>query len=173
MGADAAAGKPISASLVRQACARGGDFEDAVKFLSETPALGASSYMVVAGAKAGEGAVISRNGTGIDTDVQRLSQGYPTDAPWYLLQDNYDHWDPTTHPAPEPFTLTNGDDLRRKSGHEIMASLSPSKFGTEDMWAVMSNDGASTIGSGNWGIFNPATIHTEIIVPETGEYHSY
>jgi N-acylethanolamine-hydrolysing acid amidase len=170
--ADAAAGKPISANLVRQACARGGDFESAVKFLSETPALGAAAYMIVAGAKAGEGAVISRNATGIDSDVQRLSQGYPADAPWYLLQDNYDHWDNTTHKAPITPGIF-GDDLRRVSGHQIMAQLSPAKFGVEEMWQVMSDNGDSTIGSNNWGIFNFATIHTEVIVPATGEYHSY
>ena len=45
-------------------CMRGGDFESTVKFLAETPVLGAGNYFVVAGAKPGEGAVITRNATG-------------------------------------------------------------------------------------------------------------
>lgn len=170
--ADAAAGKPTVANLLRQSCMRGGDFESAVKFLAETPTLGTKNYYVVAGAKPGEGAVITRNATGIDTDIQRLSQGYPADAPWYLLQTNYDRWDNTTHPAP---LLPNvfGDDLRRESGHALMGQLSPRTFGMEDLWHIMSDNGASTLGSGHWGIYNQATIHTELIVPGTGEYHSY
>lgn len=170
--ADAAAGKPSVANLVRQACARGGDFESAVKFLSETPALAASNYYVVAGAKAGEGAVITRNASGVESDVQRLAQGFPEGKPWYLFQDNYDHWDDSTHPAPL-LPGVFGDDLRRKSGHLLMAQLSPERFGLDELWEVMSDDGASTVGAGHWGIYNQGTIHTEVMVPGTGEYHSY
>jgi N-acylethanolamine-hydrolysing acid amidase len=170
--ADAKASKPTVSNLVRQACARGGDFESAVKFLSESPALGAANYYIVAGAKAGEGAVITRNASGVDTDVQRLSQGYPADKPWYLLQDNYDRWDQSVHPAPI-LPGVFGDDLRRKSGHELMAALSPDDFNLDTLWALMSDDGASTLGAGHWGIYNQATIHTELVVPSTGEYHSY
>lgn len=170
--ADAAAGKPSVANLVRQACTRGGDFESAVTFLAETPALGASNYFIVAGAKPGEGAVITRNATGTDTDIQRLSQGYPANAPWYLLQTNYDRWDTTTHPAPL-LPSVFGDDLRNKSGHALMAQLTPRNFGLDELWEVMSDDGASTLGAGHWGMYNQATIHTELIVPATGEYHSY
>lgn len=168
--ADAAAGKPISANLVRQACTRGGDFESAVEFLAETPALGAASYMLVAGVR--DGAVITRNATGVDTDVQRIAQGYPAGNEWYLIQDNYDRWDASVHKAPIT-PIIFGDDLRRQSGHTLMSQLSPSNFGVEAMWQVMSDNGASTIGSKNWGLYNFATIHTEVIVPATGEYHSY
>merc|ERR550532_608780 len=74
--ADAAAGKPTASRLVREACARGGDFESAVKYLSETPILGTNVYYVVAGAKPGEGAIISREASGVNSDILRLSQGF-------------------------------------------------------------------------------------------------
>lgn len=170
--ADGAAGKPSAANLVRQACTRQGDFESTVKFLAETPVLGASNYYLVAGAKPGEGAVITRDATGTNTDIQRLSQGYPADKPWYLLQTNYDRWDNSTHPAPL-LPGVFGDDLRRQSGHELMGHLSPENFSMDELWGVMSDDGASTLGAGHWGMYNQATIHTELIIPATGEYHSY
>lgn len=170
--ADAAAGKPSAANLVRQACTQAADFESAVKMLAETPILGAANYYLVAGAKPGEGAVITRNATGVASDVQRLPQGYPVEKPWYLLQTNYDRWDNSTHPAPL-LPGVFGDDLRTQSGHMLMGQLSPDKFDLESLWQVMTDDGASTLGAGHWGLYNQATIHTELIVPATGEYHSY
>lgn len=116
--------------------------------------------------------MITRNATGVDTDILRMQDGFPSGAPWYLLQDNYDHWDNSIHPAP---LLPNifGDDLLRKSGHELMSQLTPDNFGLDELWEIMSDDGASTLGSGHWGLYNQATIHTEVVVPATGEYHSY
>jgi len=170
--ADAAAGKPSAANLVRQACTKAQDFESAVKLLSEIPVLGAANYYLVAGARPGEGAVITRNSTGIATNIQRLAQGFPADNPWYLLQTNYDRWDNSTHPAPLLPGIF-GNDLRDQSGHALMSQLSPENFSLEALWQVMSDDGASTLGSGHWGIYNQATIHTEVIIPATSEYHSY
>merc|ERR1712224_485849 len=81
-------------------------------------------------------------------------------------------FDNTTHKAPEPFTWMGKDD-RRVSGHKLMNALSPDKFDLNAMWEVMSNDGKTTVGPEHWAIYNPATIHTETIIPGTGEYHSY
>lgn len=171
--ADAAAGKPSVTSLVREACTRfgAGEFESALEFLANTPALGVPNYYVMAGARRGEGAVITRNASGIDTDIQRLGkQGYPAGAPWYLLQTNYDHWDNTIHPAPLLPALY-GDDLRRVSGEQLMAQRSPDTFNLEVLWEVMSDSGSST--GVKWPLYNMATIHTELMIPATGHYETY
>merc|ERR1712072_28578 len=76
--------------LLRAGCEHGGDFEEGVKFLSETPMI-QTGYLTIAGAAPGEGAILTRNASGADTDILRLKDGYPSDKP-FLIQTNYDHW---------------------------------------------------------------------------------
>lgn len=171
--ADAKAGKPSASHLVRQACSRGGDWDSAVKFLSETPVLGGPNYYIVAGAAPGEGAVIARNATGVDSVVQRLSDGYPKEKPWYLYEANFDQWDNSTYPAPVG-AFYYGNDLRRESAHMLMSKLSPESFNLDTLWNVMSDDGGTTIGPmPDWGVYNFATINTCLMVPSQGIYYSY
>jgi hypothetical protein len=153
----AAAGDPSFPGLLRRGCERGGDFEDALKFLSDTPLI-LGGYITMAGAKPGEGAIITRNTTAEGTDVFRLKDGYPADKPFYLIQTNDDHWkDPS--------------DGRRNTGKCLMENIGPENVDLDALWGVMSDKGKGECKGG--GIYNAATIHTELIVPATGEYHTY
>jgi N-acylethanolamine-hydrolysing acid amidase len=156
----AAAGDPAFPNLLRKGCERGGDFEDALKFLSDTPLI-LGGYITMAGAKPGEGAIITRNAAAEGTDVLRLKDGYPTDEPFYLVQTNYDHWtDPPT------------SDDRRVSAKCLMENLGPQNVDLDALWGVMSDTGKGQCKS-HRGVYNSATIHTELVVPATGEYHTY
>jgi len=88
----ASKGQPCFPVLLRQACEHGGNFESGLKYLSETPMI-TSGYITIAGAAPGEGAIITRNGSGTDTDILRLPAGLPADKPWFLIQTNYEHWE--------------------------------------------------------------------------------
>lgn len=144
--------------LLRQGCEHGGDFEAGVKYLSETPMISAG-YLTVAGVAPGEGAILTRNASGTDTDILRLKDGHPTDKPWYLIQTNYEHW----KPAPK------GDD-RRDNGIKSMEAVGPSKVSLDTLWGVMSDEGK---GSGTRGVYNQATVSTQMVIPATSEFHSY
>lgn len=151
-------GYPAFPSLLRQGCELGGDFEAGVKYLSETPMI-TSGYFTIAGAAPGEGAILTRNFSGVDTDILRLKDGRPADKPWFLIQTNYDHW-----------TEAPKSDDRRDNGIKSMEAVGPGNLSLDALWGVMSDTGA---GSGTRGVYNSATIHTELIVPATGEYHTY
>lgn len=144
--------------LLREGCTRGGSFVDVVQFLSDTPQIN-PGYYTVAGAAPGEGAIITRNSTVEGTDVLMLDAGYPTDAPWFLVQTNYDHWKGT------------GLDRRRESAIKLVSAIGRDAVDLASLWGVLSDTGNSTHV---WpGVYNVATIHTELIVPQTGEYHTY
>ena len=64
-------------------------FETVVDFLA-TGRLIAPSYIIVGGTKAGEGVVITRDRTAAK-DLWRLD---PDNGRWYLVETNYDHWQP-------------------------------------------------------------------------------
>lgn len=145
-------------TLLRQGCERGGDFEAGVKYLSETPMI-QPGYFTIAGAKSGEGAILTRNATGTGTDILRLTDGGPSGKPWFLIETNYDHW----KPAPK-------SDDRRDNGIKSLEAIGPDKISIDTLWDVMSDTGK---GSGTRGVYNQATIHTELILPAAGEYHTY
>lgn len=165
------AGKAHFPMLLRDACANSGNFESAVKYLSKTPMI-STGYYTVAGAAPGEGAIVTRNASGTDTDVRRLSAGWPEGGskPWYLVQTNFDYWDHSVHPAPLAPKLF-GDDKRFEMGVKLMAAIGPDNVNLERLWEVMTDNGNTS--RQRWGIFNAATIHTELVVPATGEYHTY
>jgi len=144
--------------LLRQGCEHGGDFEAGLKYLSETPMISAG-YLTIAGAAPGEGAILTRNATGTDTDILRLKDGRPADKPWYLIQTNYDHW--TQAPA---------RDDRRDNGIKSMEAVGSSKVSLDTLWDVMSTTGE---GTGTRGVYNGETISTQMVIPATGEYHPY
>merc|ERR1712083_903770 len=101
----------------------------------------------------------TRNASGTDTDIIRLKDGLPAGKPWFLVQTNYDHWK-------QP---PKSDD-RRDNGIRSMEAVGPDKLSLDELWGVMSDTGK---GSGTRGVYNSATIHTELIIPATGEYHTY
>jgi len=165
--ASVAAGKPCFPMLLRQACERASDFEDAVEFFSDADMI-LGGYVTVAGAAPGEGAIVTRNATGgNETDVLRLADGYPRDSddPWFLVQTNYDHWEK----AP------TADD-RRDQGICLMGNLGQDAVDLDELWKVMSVQGS--LGKDGKcravrGVYNVATIHTELVIPVAGEYHTY
>merc|ERR1711920_401110 len=118
-----------------------------------------SGYLTMAGAAAGAGAIITRNGTGTNTDILRLDKGRPADKPWFLIQTNYDHWT-----QPPKF------DDRRDNGIKSMDAIGPDKINLDTLWGVMSDTGK---GSGTRGVYNEATISTQMVIPATSELHSY
>merc|ERR1712000_173215 len=144
--------------LLRKGCENGGDFEAGLKFLTETPMI-ANGYITIAGVAPGEGAILTRNGTGTDTDILRLKDGHPADKPWYVIETNYDHW--TDAPA---------SDDRRDNGIKSMEALGPDNVNLDTLWGVMSDTGK---GSGTRGVYNQATVSTQFAVPATSEFHSY
>lgn len=114
-------------TLLRQGCEHGGDFEAGLKYLSETPMISAG-YLTMAGAAPGEGAILTRNATGTDTNILRLKDGRPAGQPWYLIQTNYDHW---TQPPKY--------DDRRDNGIKSMEAVGPSNVSLDALWVVMSD----------------------------------
>lgn len=169
---DAAAGVAHFPRILRDACTKASDFESAVAYLSQTPMI-ATGYFTVAGAAPGEGAIVTRNASGTDTDVRRLEAGWPEgqdEKPWYLVQTNYDYWDNSVHPAPILPSIF-GDDNRSASAIKLMADLGPDNVNLETLWGVMSDTGKST--GVKWGVYNQATIHTELIIPKHNMYQTY
>lgn len=140
----------------REGCTRGGDFNAGVKFLSEVPMI-SPGYFIMAGASPGEGVILTRNSTGEDTDFFRLSDAYPKTSPWFIVQTNYDHWDKA------PIY-----DDRRDMGIKLMEAVGQNNVSIDTLWNVMSDTGNGIIG-----VYNQATIHTELIDPSIGEYHTY
>ena len=65
------------------------DFETAVETLSTTPLI-APCYLIVGGTQPGQGVVITRDRTAA-VDVMKLDANH---GQWYVLETNYDHWDP-------------------------------------------------------------------------------
>lgn len=145
-------------TMLRDACTAGGNFSAGLKYITETPMI-TNGYITIAGAAPGEGAIVTRNASGTDTDVLMLADGLPAGKPWFLVQTNYDHW--TQPPA---------NDDRRDNGIASMEALSPQNVSLATLWEVMSTTGK---GTGTRGVYNGDTIHTELIIPATGEYHTY
>lgn len=71
------------------------NFNDASKSILNTKMIG-PSYIIIGGADAGEGAVITLGPNGTLADYWDIPEAYPADADsadkWYVLQTNYDHW---------------------------------------------------------------------------------
>merc|ERR1712232_1132857 len=141
----ASKGAPTFPLLTREGCARGGDFNSAVDFFSNTAMIN-PGYFIIAGAAPGEGAVVTRNSTAEGTDVLRLQNGYPSEKPWFLVETNYDHW--LKPPA--------WDD-RRDSAIADMVKIGQENVSLDTLWSVMSDTGK---GTGTRGVYNQAIIHT-------------
>lgn len=163
----ASSGAHFSApTITREVCARGGDFESAIGFLSSQQMID-PLYFIVAGAKPGEGAVVTRNATAAEgeSDVWRLKDGYPKDSPFYLVETNYDHWGDV--PA---------SDDRRNDAICIMEELGPDNVNMDTLKQVLSDRGRGKTWpncKSKRGVFNLATIHSELVIPGVGDYRTY
>lgn len=111
-------------------------------------------YFTVAGSKAGEGVVISRdreNDAAHKADMWFLNDTAVDADGWFRLQTNYDHWNP----------VPVADD-RRTPGVASMKAMTQAKIGNETMMQIM-----TTVP-----VFNPHTDYTGIFVPATDSYQS-
>jgi len=132
--------------LTRQVLQNDNDFTSALAALSSEELI-ADVYYIIAGTKAGEGAVISRNRTEA-ADVWKL------DAPsrWFEVQTNYDHWQ-----QPPWF------DNRVDPANDGMNAIGQSKISLDTMMQVLSTK----------PVFNLQTTYSILACPATGEYRSY
>jgi len=106
------------------------DFDSAVQRLATTTMVG-PSYIIVGGVSEGQGMVITNApNTTQAYNMWPLSDGFPSNnasqAPWYLLETNYDHW---TQP---PFF-----DNRVDPAVDCMNIVGPSNIAVDTLYNVL------------------------------------
>lgn len=132
--------------LVRELMDAGVGYDDMVARLSGTP-LAAPQYFIVAGAGAGQGAVITRDRAG----AVRPWALDPAAGRWSLVETNYDHWEP-----PPP-----GDD-RRDPAAAAIAAGGRAAVSADAVLRVLSTP----------PVLNNATVISWTAVPATGEHQT-
>eukprot|EP01052_Picozoa_sp_SAG31_P049253 SAG31_NODE_10694_length_1109_cov_1.007921_1_plen_245_part_00 len=138
----------------RRVFERAHTFDDAIK-LFESSVLVDEVYYIVGGVKAGEGAIVTRDRVGA-ADVWRLGSKNsgpeePTDAAWFNLQTNYDHWE-----------LPPSSDDRRAPGVQHMLSLGSAGVGTSGLLQVLKA----------WPTFNHHTDYTSVMSAADSTWNS-
>ena len=108
------------------------------------------NYFIVAGTRAGEGAVIARARNKAD-DVWRLDTAKGSPDGWFRLQTNYDHW----HPTPS-------SDDRRTPGVAAMRAMGQAALSEEALWRVLKH----------FPTFNEHTDYSAVIVPRAATYNA-
>ena len=112
--------------------------------------LAAPFYIVMAGAKINEGAVIARNETGIAAPNGVLRM---LNHEWYLVQTNYDHW-----------VIDNAADPRRTVAETLLNEMDP-------------NNGASSLSlfavASSYPIHNPHTAYTAVMNAKKGTLFAF
>lgn len=152
----ASSGGYIFGELVRRSLEMDVSYERAVSFYQQTPMI-AGGYLILAGAKAGEGAVVTTNTSAMLNDVWRLGD----DRGWYLVETNYDHWE--NPPA---------SDDRRTPAMMHLDAIGTNHISVLGLWNVLStapNFRAGPTPSYAYG----ATLTTHLVEPSTGGYHTY
>ncbi|XP_046854158.1 acid ceramidase-like isoform X2 [Xenia sp. Carnegie-2017] len=122
-------------------------FEMAYNALSNKKIL-APCYYILGGNSTGQGAVITRDRTR-SIHPMRMEQ---TEAGWYVLQTNYDHWK-------APLII----DDRRTPGKKCMNEMTQKKVGFNGLYNVL-----STIP-----VLNKLTSYTVLMQVNTGKVESY
>lgn len=153
-------------TITREVCARGGGFESAIEYLSSEKMID-PLYFIVAGSEPGQGAVVTRNASAADgdSDVWRLKDGYPKENPFYLVETNYDHWG----------DVPSSDD-RRNDAICIMEEIGADNVNMDTLKQVISDRGRGKVWPNcrsSRGVFNLATIHSELIIPAVSDYRTY
>jgi len=138
-------GATLVSLLTREVLTSDADFNTALNDLSNRP-LVADVYYTLAGAKTGEGAIISRNRTDA-ADVWSL-----TPTRWFEVITNYDHWN-----QPPWF------DNRVDPANDVMASIGQSAISLDNMFKVLTTK----------PVFNLQTTYSILSCPATGEYRTY
>jgi len=122
------------------------DYDSALANLSSDELI-ADVYYIIAGAKPGQAAVISRNRT-VAADVWKIDPP----ARWYEVQTNYDHWE-----QPPWF------DNRVDPANAGMDALGRNNLSLDGMFKVL------TVKP----VFNLQTTYSILSCPATGEYRSF
>jgi len=102
-------------------------------------------YLTMAGVRAGEGAVVTRDREQPD-DVWRLQ----TPERWNLVETNYDHWKPS-------------GDTRLATAEKGMATMSPANVTLDGMYGVISTP----------PVLNRGTAYSTKMIPATGFYETW
>jgi len=126
--------------FLREALQTVESFDDALMVVS-TAHLIAPVYITMAGVKAGEGAVVTRNRTVAD-DVWRLD---PDNGRWFVLQTNDDHWRPP-------------EDRRRDAGNKHMTTIGAKLIDNGGLFDVLSTP----------PVFASSARYTSQMVPAQG-----
>ncbi|XP_049588665.1 N-acylethanolamine-hydrolyzing acid amidase [Syngnathus scovelli] len=108
--------------LVRETLEKAEDFEDAALRLSKIPII-TGVYYIVAGARAGEGLVITRDRKG-PADIWPLN---PLQGGWFRVETNFDHW----RPAP-------AKDHRREAAEKAMNATGQEHINMYSLYKVLS-----------------------------------
>lgn len=97
-------------------------YEEALVYLADKPLI-APCYIIIAGTKPNEGAVITRDRAAVLDFWKINSEG------WYLVETNYDHWE-----APP------SDDDRRDPAIAAMKNMTQANLGATGLFKVLSTE---------------------------------
>lgn len=106
----------------------------------------APAYLIMAGAKMNEGAIITRDRES-PADVWVLGADR-----WFLVETNYDHWGPVPK-----------DDNRRDPANNNMKKHSPKEMSTKTIMETLSIS----------PVMNDETKYTALMCPATGEFRAF
>ncbi|XP_056130559.1 N-acylethanolamine-hydrolyzing acid amidase-like [Lampris incognitus] len=129
--------------LVRETLEGAENFQDAVMRLSKIPII-TGVYYIVAGVRAGEGAVITRDRKG-PADIWPLE---PLDGGWYRVETNFDHW------LPPP-----ARDHRRDTANKALNATGQAHINIDSLYQVLSL----------YPVCNRITVYTTIMSAATPE----
>lgn len=142
-------------NLLRRAAANTFSYAEAVAFLADTP-VATALYIIISGAGAKEGAVITRAGIGeapgaVKWPVVSLANT-TADFP-VLVQTNYDRWEPDPK-----------DDARRTAALATLRSIGVAEAATDNGVACVANSPP---------VYNSATIFTAVLRADEGVVATY
>ncbi|KAK7070431.1 N-acylsphingosine amidohydrolase (acid ceramidase) [Halocaridina rubra] len=135
--------------LTREVMQEANDYNVAKELLSETRLL-APVYFILAGTKAGEGSVITRDRS--NANVLELGSNKNGSGSWYLVQTNYDHW------KTPPFF-----DDRRTPANRCMMEGGQKNVSFNLLYNVLSTK----------PVLNKESIYTSLMSAKTGKLHSW
>jgi len=107
--------------FLRDTLAKEDDFNSALQIITTTPLI-APVYIIVGGATAGQGYVVTRNRTDA-ADVWSLQEANQ----WWLVETNYDHW------LPDP-----PSDPRATVANKAMQALGQASLSEDGLYGVLS-----------------------------------
>lgn len=119
--------------------------------------LDAPSYFIVAGSKAGEGAIVTRGRE--PKEVEPKNEIYPLDSGagrWFVVETNYDHW-----------AAPGKADNRRAPAERALAALGSAAVTPASLLGVLS-DTACNASAGERSVLNSETVYTAVMSPADG-----